>query len=261
MGCLIILSVMITAIFAPFISPFDPFNADLNRRLKPPGWQNGNDTYWLGTDHLGRDILSRIIYGSRISLFIGISALLIGSILGTTIGLISAYFGGKVDTIFMRLGDVQLAFPFILLLVAVIAVLGPSIRNMILVLGITSWVVYARVIRSEVLSMRESEFITAAKALGCSNFRIIFTHLLPNVAPSANVIGTLEMARIILLESSLSFLGLGVQPPTPSWGMMLSEGRIYLYTAWWFTTFPGLALMITVLGINIVGDWLRDFIR
>lgn len=259
-GCLIVLSVVIMAIFAPIISPFDPLSQDLNLRLKPSGWKEGNDTYWLGTDHLGRDVLSRIIYGSRISLVVSISALSIGATLGIMIGLVSGYFRGKIDTIFMRLADIQLAFPFILLIIAVVGILGPSMVNIIVVLGIASWVIYARIVRSEVLSLREREFITAARALGCSNFKIIFSHLLPNVGASCIIIGTLEIARMILMESALSFLGLGVQPPTPSWGGMLADGREYLFTSWWLATFPGMAIMLTVLGINVVGDWIRDFI-
>jgi peptide/nickel transport system permease protein len=258
-GCFILLSVVMGAIGAAFISPYDPLKQDLTLRLKPPGWRQGNNIYWLGTDYLGRDVASRIIYGTRITLLVSIFALFIGAILGITVGLVSGYFGGKIDTMFMRLADIQLSFPFILLVIAIIAVLGPSTTNLILVLGITGWVIYARIVRSEVLSLREREFITAAKALGCSDFKIIFSHLLPNVGATCIVIATLEIARIILFESGLSFLGLGVQPPTPTWGSMLAEGRAYLFTSWWLATFPGIALMLTVLGINVVGDWLRDF--
>ena len=260
-GCLIVLSVVIVAGFAPFISPADPLMQDLSIRLKPPGWQDGEKIYWLGTDHLGRDIASRIIYGSRISLIVSISAVLIGAILGITVGLVSGYFRGKIDTIFMRMADIQLAFPFILLIIAVVAVLGPSMKNIVVVLGITGWVVYARIVRSEVLSLREREFIIAAKALGCNDVKIIVLHLFPNVGASCIVIATLEIARMILMESALSFLGLGVQPPTPSWGGMLADGRVYLFTSWWLPTFPGMVLMLTILGVNLVGDWLRDFLH
>jgi peptide/nickel transport system permease protein len=259
-GSLIVLSVIIMAIAAPLISPMSPLTQDLKLRMKPPGWHEGNRTYWLGTDHLGRDIASRIIYGSRISLIISLFAVLIAGTLGITVGLVTGYYRGTVDMIFMRLADIQLAFPFILLIIAVIAVLGPNMKNIIVVLGITGWVVYARIVRSEVLSLREREFVTAAKALGCSNFKILFTHLLPNVGASCIVIATLEIARMILIESGLSFLGLGIQPPTPSWGGMLADGRVYLFTSWWLATFPGLALMLTVLGVNLTGDWLRDFL-
>lgn len=259
-GCVIVLCVVFIAIFAPLISPLDPLAQDLSLRLKPPGWHEGNATYWLGTDQLGRDIASRIIYGSRISLVVSLSAVLVGAILGISVGLVSGYFRGTIDAVIMRLADIQLAFPFILLIIAVVAVLGPSLINIVAVLGITGWVVYARIVRSEVLSLREREFITAAKALGCTNFKIIATHLFPNVGASCIVIATLEIARMILIESALSFLGLGVQPPTPSWGGMLADGRVYLYTSWWLPTFPGLVLMVTILGVNLVGDWLRDFL-
>jgi len=259
-GCVTVLAVMVIAITAPLISPFDPLKQDLSLRLKPPGCKGSSGTHWLGTDHLGRDVASRIIYGARISLIISLSAVIIASILGITIGLITGYFRGKIDTIFMRLADIQLAFPFILLIIAVVAVLGANIRNIIVVFGITGWVVYARIVRSEVLSLREREFITAAKALGGSNFRIIFLHLFPNVGASCIVIATLEIARMILMEAALSFLGLGIQPPTPSWGGLLADGRDYLFTSWWFATFPGMAIMLTILGVNMMGDWLRDFL-
>jgi len=261
MGCVVMLCVVVAALSAAWISPHDPLKQDLSLRLKPPGWQEeGGEVYWLGTDHLGRDIASRIIYGSRVSLAISVSAVFIAAFLGITIGLVTGYYRGWVDSIFMRLADVQLAFPFILLIIAVVAVLGANMRNIIVVLGITGWVVYARIVRSEVLSLREREFITAAKALGVSHFKILFTHLLPNVAASCIVIATLEMARMILMESALSFLGLGIQPPTPSWGGMLADGRAYLFVSWWFATFPGVALMITILGVNMMGDWLHDFL-
>jgi peptide/nickel transport system permease protein len=194
-------------------------------------------------------------------LVVSISAVLIGAILGITVGLVSGYFRGKIDTIFMRMADIQLAFPFILLIIAVVAVLGPSMKNIVVVLGITGWVVYARIVRSEVLSLREREFIIAAKALGCNDVKIIVLHLFPNVGASCIVIATLEIARMILMESALSFLGLGVQPPTPSWGGMLADGRVYLFTSWWLPTFPGMVLMLTILGVNLVGDWLRDFLH
>ena len=259
-GWVIVLSVVVVAITAPLISPFDPLKQDLPLRLKPPGWQGETGVHWLGTDHLGRDIASRIIYGSRISLIISLSAVFIAAFLGITVGLVTGYLRGKIDTFFMGLADIQLAFPFILLIIAVVSVLGPSLRNIVVVLGITGWVVYARIVRSEVLSLREREFVTAARALGCSNFMIIFSHLLPNVASSCIVIATLEIARMILMESALSFLALGVQPPTPTWGGMLADGRVYIFTSWWLATFPGLSLMLTILGVNLMGDWLRDFL-
>ena len=260
-GIIIFSFVLFGAIFAPLISPHDPCKQNISLRLKPAGWMQDGNRYWLGTDALGRDMASRIIYGSRIALMVSGSALIIGAILGITIGLLSGYFKGILDTVLMRIVDIQLSFPFILLVVAIVAILGPSTVNLILVLGITSWVYYARIVRSEVLSLREREFILAAKALGCGNGKILLLHLLPNVGGSCIVIATLEFARMILAEAALSFLGLGIQPPTPTWGGMLADGRAYLFTAWWLATFPGMALMFTVLGINMLGDWLRDFMR
>jgi peptide/nickel transport system permease protein len=258
-GLIILFMVIASAILAPYLVPHDPIAQDINNRLKPPVWDpKGSWEHLLGTDQLGRDILSRLIYGSRISLIVGLSAVLISGTIGILIGLIAGYYGGWLDDIFMRLADIQLAFPFILLSIAVIAVLGPSLRNIIIILGITGWVVYARVIRAEVLSVRELEFIQAVHALGGQNLRILFRHILPNVISPGIVIATLEVARMIILESALSFLGLGVQPPTPTWGGMLNDGRQYLYNAWWLATFPGLAIMLTVLGINLLGDWIRD---
>ena len=251
--------VILAALFAPALSPFDPLEQDISQRLKEPGWQDAHGrTHALGTDHLGRDILARIIYGSRIALMVGLSAVLISGVLGMAIGLVAGYFGGKVDDFFMRLADIQLAFPFILLAIAVIGVLGPNLRNIIIVIGVSSWVVYARVVRGEVLSIREREFVQAAIALGSRDGRVLVRHVLPNAFTPWLVVATLDMARVIVLESALSFLGLGVQPPTPTWGGMLADGRVYLSTAWWLATFPGLAILVTVLGINLLGDGLRD---
>jgi peptide/nickel transport system permease protein len=258
-GFAVVAIVVLTAVFAPVLSPFDPLEQDISQRLKEPGWQDARGrTHILGTDHLGRDILARIIYGSRIALLVGLSAVLISGFLGMAIGLIAGYFRGRVDDFFMRLADIQLAFPFILLAIAVIGVLGPSLRNIIVVIGVSSWVVYARVVRGEVLSIREREFVQAAIALGSFDLRIVLRHVLPNAFTPWLVVATLDMARVIVIESALSFLGLGVQPPTPTWGGMLADGRVYLSTAWWLATFPGLAILITVLGINLFGDGLRD---
>ena len=258
-GMIVVAAVILAAVFAPLVSPFDPLAQDIGQRLKEPGWQDvGGRVHLLGTDHLGRDILSRIIHGSRIALLVGLSAVAISGVLGMAIGLVAGYFRGKVDDVLMRLADVQLAFPFILLAIAVIGVLGPNLRNIIIVIGVSSWVVYARVVRGEVLSIREREFVQAAIALGSRDGRILIRHVLPNAFTPWLVVATLDMARVIVIESALSFLGLGVQPPTPTWGGMLADGRVYLSTAWWLATFPGLAILITVLGINLFGDGLRD---
>ena len=260
-GLTMVLGVIFCAAFSPLISPHDPILQDVEKRLIPPMWQEGADpNYLLGTDHLGRDIVSRLIYGARISIVVSVSAVALSAVLGTLIGLFSGFYGGKVDSFFMRIADVQLAFPFILLAIAIIAVLGPDLQNIIITMGITGWVIYARVVRAEVLSLREKEFIMSVRALGGSNGRIIFNHLLPNVIPPIIVIITLEMARMIIFEAALSFLGLGIQPPTPTWGGMLADGRVYLATSWWLATFPGLVIMLVVLGINLLGNWLRDML-
>jgi peptide/nickel transport system permease protein len=258
-GLGVVVIVLLAALLAPWLSPFDPLEQDINQRLKEPGWQTAaGRIHVLGTDHLGRDILARVIFGSRIALVVGLSAVLISGVLGMAIGLVAGYFGGKADDFFMRLADIQLAFPFILLAIAVIAVRGPTLFNIILVIGVSSWVVYARVVRGEVLSIREREFVQAAIALGSRDGRVVVRHVLPNAFTPWLVVATLDMARVIVIESALSFLGLGVQPPTPTWGGMLADGRVYLSTAWWLATFPGLAIFITVLGINLLGDGLRD---
>src|SRR5438445_2155071 len=258
-GLAVVAVVILSAVGAPLVTVFDPIEQDINQRLREPGWRNAaGQAHLLGTDHLGRDILARIIYGSRVALVVGLSAVLISGVLGMAIGLVSGYFGGKVDDFFMRLADIQLAFPFILLAIAVIGVLGPSLRNIIVVIGVSSWVVYARVVRGEVLSIRERAFVQAAIALGSRDGRVLVRHVLPNAFTPWLVVATLDMARVIVIESALSFLGLGVQPPTPTWGGMLADGRVYLSTAWWLATFPGLAILVTVLGINLLGDGLRD---
>lgn len=258
-GFVVMALVGLVAMLAPVVSPFDPLEQDIGQRLHPPGWQDEQGrVHPLGTDHLGRDIAARIIYGSRIALLVGLAAVLISGVLGLLIGLVAGYFGGRVDDFLMRLADIQLAFPFILLAIAVIGVLGPSLRNIIIVIGVSSWVVYARVVRSEVLSIREREYVQAAIALGSRDGRILRRHVLPNTFTPWLVVATLDMARVIVIESALSFLGLGVQPPTPTWGGMLADGRVYLSTAWWLATFPGLAILVTVLGINLLGDGLRD---
>ncbi len=243
------------AIAAPLLAPYDPDAVDIMNMLAPPGAD-----HWFGTDQLGRDILSRIIAGSRVTLTIAGSAVILGGIVGVLLGLVAGYFGGWSDRVLMRLVDIQLAFPLMLLALLVVAALGPSLHNLVAVLALTSWVRYARIIRAQVLSVREREFVQAALAMGAGHGRILLRHILPNVLTPALVVATLELARTIVLEAGLSFLGLGIQPPSPSWGRMLADGRTYIASAWWIITLPGLALMLTVLSVNLLGDWLRDWL-
>jgi peptide/nickel transport system permease protein len=255
----VLLSVFLCALFAPLLAPHDPTEQDLTARLLPPAWlAGGMPGYLLGTDALGRDLLSRIIYGARISILVGFAAVAVQAGVGCLLGLASGYFGGRLDAAFMRLADIQLAIPFLVLAIAVMAVLGAGLRNVILVLGVSGWVIYGRVIRSEVLTIRVNEYIEATRALGSGSARIMFRHILPNVASSLLVISTLEVARMIIAEASLSYLGLGVQPPTPTWGGMVSDGRNWIMTSWWVSTLPGAAIFLTVLSVNVMGDFLRD---
>ena len=227
--------------------------------LKPPGFTDVNGNYYLlGTDQQGRDVLSRVIWGSRVSLIVGIAAVFLSGCIGGTLGMVAGYFGGIVDTIISRIIDSALAIPFILLALSMVAILGPSLQNVILAIAVRTWIVYARVIRGTVLSVKENEFVVGAKAVGSRTNRIMFRHILPNVLSPAIVIGTLYLGRMIIIESALSFLGVGVPPPTPTWGGMLAHGREFLDTAWWIAFFPGVVLMITVLSVNLLGDWLRD---
>jgi peptide/nickel transport system permease protein len=259
-GLVVVAIVALTAIAAPLLSPFDPIEQDLgDRRLKQPGFRDAAGAlHPLGTDHLGRDLMARVIYGARPALLVGFAAVAISGLIGMAAGLVSGYFGGRMDDALMRLADIQLAFPFILLAIAVIGVLGPSLKTIIIVIGVSSWVVYARIVRGAVLTLREREFVQAALALGGGDGRVLLRHILPNVFTPWLVVATLDMARVIVIESALSFLGLGVQPPAPTWGGMLADGRVYISTAWWLATFPGLAILVTVLGINLFGDGLRD---
>ena len=259
LGLVVVVVVVGAAVFSPLVAPHDPLQQDLGRRLLPPAWQEGGEPdYLLGCDPLGRDILSRIIFGARISLIVGVLAVLIRGSGGVLLGLSSGYYGGWLDSVLMRLGDTQMALPFLVLALAIMSVLGPGLRNVIVVLGITGWVLYARVVRGEVLALRESEFVEAARVVGVRTGRILGKHILPNAAASVIVVATLDIAQMIILEASLSYLGMGVQPPTPSWGSMVADGRDYLSTQWWVSTFPGLAIFVTVMAINLVGDWLRD---
>jgi ABC-type dipeptide/oligopeptide/nickel transport system permease subunit len=257
----ILLLIVASAVCAPWIAPYSPVTVDIQHRLAPPAWMEGGArTHPLGTDQIGRDLLSRMIYGGRVSLVIGITAVVISSSIGVLLGLAAGYFAGRTDWTIMTIINVMLTFPFVLLALAVIAVLGPSLVNMIIVLGVADWPLYARVIRAETLAIREREFVLAGRALGMSHFRIVFRQILPNLVSVIVVIATLQVARVIILESFLSFLGLGVQPPTPAWGNMLGEGRVYMLNSWWIATFPGLAIFITTLTINLMGNALRDWL-
>ncbi|HET7342828.1 MAG TPA: ABC transporter permease [Methylomirabilota bacterium] len=250
------------AVFAPQLAPYDPTTGDLAARLRPPTWMAaGGAAHPLGTDQLGRDILSRVIYGARVSLLVGLVSSLIGGSVGLVLGVVGGYFRGRADAVIAKAIDVQLAFPFILFAITIIAVLGASLRNLLIVLAISGWVTYARVVRGQTLSLREHEFIHAARGLGCPAWRIVARHVVPNVLPYALVIMTTEIGRLIVLESTLSFLGLGVPPPTPSWGMALADGKDYLVSGWWLATFPGLAIMLIVLSMNIMGDGIRDLLE
>jgi peptide/nickel transport system permease protein len=256
-----LVTIVAGAVLAPWIAPHDPLAVDIRLRLAPPAWMDGGTPHHLlGTDQVGRDLFSRVVYGGRVSLVVGVSAVLISASLGVVLGLSAGYFGEGTDVVIMTLLNVMLSFPFVLLALAVIAVLGPSLANMIAVLGIAGWPLYARVIRAETLAIREREFIVASRALGTSHGRIIARQIAPNLVSVIIVIATLQVAQVIILESFLSFLGLGVQPPTPAWGNMLGEGRIYMLTSWWIAAFPGLAIFVTTLVINLMGNALRDWL-
>jgi peptide/nickel transport system permease protein len=252
-GLLLTVALVVVALAAPLLSPFDPDAQDTSRRLEAPSHQ-----HLLGLDDLGRDVLSRILWGARVSLRVGFSVVLLASLIGISLGAISGYFGGIVDTAIMRITDILLAFPGILLAIALVAVLGPSLNNVILALATIGWVSYARLVRGQVLKVREMEYITAAKALGARSPRVIVLHVLPNVMNPVIVMATLGLAGAILAEAALSFLGLGVQPPTPSWGAMLTAGRRYLGLANHLAIFPGAAIMLAVMGLNFLGDGLID---
>ena len=247
------------AVFGPYISPFDPYEQNLRYRLKAPSWlPDGVGGHFLGTDPLGRDVLSRVICGARISLLIGLTAVSISGSIGVILGLLCGFYGGRLDNLIMRLADIQLAFPFILLVIAIVAVVGASLLNLILVFGVAGWVIYARTERSIVLSLKEKEFVEAAKALGFRDKSILFGQILPNSLASIIVIATTRVAQVIIWESGLSFLGLGVPPPTISWGQMLADSRPYLSGGWWCSIFPGLAIMVIVLALNLLGDAMAE---
>lgn len=252
-GAVVVTALFLLSFLAPYITPYSPDDLDAYHVLLPPS--NG---HWLGTDELGRDVLTRIIYGARISLKVGFVAVGIATIIGTTAGLVAGYYGRWVDQLLMRFVDIMLCFPTFFLILAVIAMLEPSIWYIMIVIGLTGWMGVARLVRAEVLSLKERDFILAARALGASDLRIIFRHILPNAISPVLVAATLGVAGAILTESALSFLGIGVQPPVPSWGNMLTAGKDYLEFAWWLSLFPGIAILVTVIAYNLVGEGLRD---
>jgi len=257
-GGLVVAAVVLVALLAPVLAPHRLTAFDLTRRLAPPAWDaRGSWEHPLGTDPLGRDVLSRILYGARTSLAVAGAGVLVAATLGILLGLLSGYAGSWADALIMRVADVQLSFPYLLLAIAVMALLKPSLANLIIVLVLRSWVVYARLIRVVTLSARERDFVVAARTLGAGGARIVFRHIAPNVVGPSIVVSSFQLAELIIVESSLSFLGLGIQPPTPSWGGMVSEGRDYVSSAWWLSAAPGLAIVVTVLGANLFGDALR----
>jgi peptide/nickel transport system permease protein len=256
---LLMFFLMIPALFAPQVAPYDPLQGSLAKRLKPPVWQEGGTIdHLLGTDKLGRDNLSRIIYGARVSLIVSLVAIFVGGVIGTGVGLISGYFGGWVDAVLMRLVDISLSLPTILLALVLVAAVGPSFGTVITVLVVLLWARYARQVRGETLSIKERDFIARARVAGASHTRIMLRYIFPNVVNSLVVLATLNVGYVILLESALSFLGVGLPRPLPAWGLMIADGRELIVTAWWVSMFPGVAIMLTVLSLNLLGDWLRD---
>jgi ABC-type dipeptide/oligopeptide/nickel transport system permease subunit len=257
-GVAILVVVVAAGVFAPWIAPQGYDDQDLAFALQPPVGAGGAWTNALGTDPLGRDLLSRVVYGARTSLLLALLAVAVAGAVGVLLGLVSGWLGGRTDAVIMSAVEVQLSLPYLLFAIAFMALLSPGLVNLVIVLVLRSWVVYAQLVRVAVLSMREREFVLVATALGASDWRILFRHIAPNVIGPALVVSSFQLAELIIVESSLSFLGLGVQPPTPSWGSMLSQGREYISSAWWLVTFPGLAIIVTVLGANLFGDALRD---
>jgi len=254
LGLVLTLGVLSAALGAPWLAASDPMTTDFARGLNPPG----SPGHPLGTDQLGRDLLARVLYGARLALFIGACTVAVTALVGGLLGLIAGFVQRWPSTVIMRLADVQLSFPFILLALTINAIVGLGLRNIILSLSAAGWVVYARVVRGEVLSVTQRDYVQAAAALGVGRLRLLFRHVLPNVAPSIIVVASLQFSQFVVAEAAISFLGFGVQPPTPAWGSMLSESRDFLYVAWWLGAFPGAALALTALGVNLLGDWLRD---
>jgi peptide/nickel transport system permease protein len=252
-GLAVIVVTFLIAGFASFLAPYDSGKTDVSLKLQPPSLQ-----HFLGTDQLGRDVFSRMLFGSRVSLSVGFVAVVISICIGIFVGAISGYYGRWIDSVLMRFVDIMLCFPSFFLILTVVALLGPSLFKVMVVIGITSWMGTSRFVRAEFLSLRERDFAQAAKALGVKDRRIIFRHILPNALAPVFVTATLDVATAILVEAGLSFLGFGVQPPAPSWGNILTEGRTYIFDAWWLTVFPGLAILVTVLSFNLLGEGLRD---
>jgi len=257
-GMVLIGALIFMALAAPLIAPHDPAIQDLRVRLSPPAWsQKGTWEHVLGTDHLGRDVLSRVIYGSRVSLLVGTAVVLVAGTFGVVMGLLAGYRGGRTDSFVMRWIDTQVAFPGLLLALIILAAIGPSMTTVIIVLALNGWMVYGRITRGAVLSVRQTPYVEAAEILGCKGKRVIFKHILPNLTSPLLTLAILEFARIILAEAALSFLGLGIQPPATSWGLDVANGKDYLFRAWWLVTMPGIAIAVTVLAINLVASWMR----
>jgi peptide/nickel transport system permease protein len=255
----VLVALVVCAVLAPWLAPHSPTDGDITTKLIPPIWMPGGTTeHPLGTDRFGRDVLSRIIHGSRISLVVSLIAIGVAGTIGTALGLVAGYRGGLTDTLLMRLTDIGLSLPTILIAVVMVAVSEPSFRNVVLVIALLLWPRFARQIRGETLAVKEQDFVALAVVAGRSSTWIITRHIFPNVVPTLLVVATLQVGYVILLEGTLSFLGVGVPPPAPAWGLMIADGRGFLATAWWITLFPGLAMLLTVLAVNLMGDWLRD---
>lgn len=256
---LLLLPVVVCGIFGPLFYPHDPTVMKLSMALNPPAWVSGGDwSYFLGTDHMGRDLLSRLIEGARISLLVAVFGVGIAGIFGVAMGMIAGYLEGTIDNVIMRIVDTQMSIPAILLIILLAAVLGGGLVTIIISVSLVFWTTYARVVRGETLSIKQRDFVALAKVRGCGNIRILQKHIFPNLVNTVMVLATLQLGRAIIIEASITFLGLGIQPPATAWGLVISDGRIYMSTAWWIPTFAGVAIMITVLGANLLGDWLRD---
>lgn len=256
---ILLLPVVVCGLFGPLFYPHDPTLMKLSGALKPPAWiEGGNWSFFLGTDNMGRDLLSRLIEGARISLLVAVFGVGIAGVFGVAMGMIAGYFEGKTDNVIMRIVDTQMSIPAILLIILLAAVLGGGLTTIIISVSLVFWTTYARVIRGETLSIKQRDFVALAKVTGCGHMRILGKHIFPNLINTVMVLATLQLGRAIIIEASITFLGLGIQPPATAWGLIISDGRIYMSTAWWVPTFAGIAIMITVLGANLLGDWLRD---